>query len=61
MCIVSMKSKIEVMLALKQFTKNICAPEETMDDKSKEVKQFINSAGAALRVLEEKMPCANRA
>ena len=53
-----MKSKIEVILALKRFAKEIGYPEAIItdasrDEKSKEVKQILNSVGKTLRSLEE--------
>ena len=56
-----MKSKSLVPQALKQFAKDIGAPEEFVLDSSgeqtsQEVKQFCNNIGTALRVLEEGTP-----
>ena len=53
-----MKSKSEVILFLKQFSKEIGSPEVAITDaahekKYQEVKQFLNIIGIKLRVLEE--------
>ena len=65
--VVPMKSKSEVIHAVKQFAKAIGAPEAIIADASKEqtkkneLKQFLNSIGTELRVLEEGTPWANLA
>ena len=60
-----MKSKTQVPQDLKHFTKEkgnpvdftLCYSGEQM---SKEVKQFCNMIGTALRVIEEENMCSNR-
>ena len=64
--VVPMKSKSEVLQAVKQFAKEIGAPEALTCDaareqKSKEVKKFCHEIGTTLRVLEEGTPWANKA
>ena len=64
--VVPMKSKSEVPQALKQFAKEIGAPDAIICDAareqtSKEVRQFCHKIGTSLRVLEEGTPWANRA
>ena len=64
--VVPMKSKAEVPQAMKQFAKEIGAPEAfaldgSGEQTSQEVKQFCNNIGTALRVLETGTPWANRA
>ena len=64
--VVPMKSKGEVPQALKQFAKEIGAPDAFICDHSgeqtsKEVRQFCHKIGTTLRVLEEGTPWANRA
>ena len=63
---VPMRSKADVLLAIKQFAKEIGAPDAIVCDASKEqtktdLKRFLNSIGTTLRVLEEGTPWANRA
>ena len=65
LCVVPMKSKGSVPQSLKQFTKEIGAPEALVLDylgeqTSEEVSQFSNNVGTALRVLEEGTPWSNR-
>lgn len=65
-CVIPMKSKSEVLQAVKQFAKEIGAPEAFITDvareeTSSELKQFCNNIGTALRVLEEGTPWMNRA
>lgn len=64
--VVPMKSKSEVLQAVKQFAKEIGAPEALICDaareqKSDEVKKFCSEIGTTLRVLEEGTPWANKA
>lgn len=64
--VVPMKSKSEVLQAVKQFAKEVGAPEALICDavreqKSEEVKKFCNEIGTTLRVLEEGTPWANKA
>jgi hypothetical protein len=64
--VVPMKSKSEVLQAVKQFAKEIGAPEALICDaareqKSEEVKKFCHEIGTTLRVLEEGTPWANKA
>jgi hypothetical protein len=63
---VPMKWKDEVLLALKQFAKEIGAPDAFVADMSgeqmsKEVTAFCNEIGSTLRALEEGTPWANKA
>jgi hypothetical protein len=64
--IVPMKSKLEVILALKQFAKEIGAPDAIISDsaneqKSQDVKRLLSEIGTSLRVLAEGTPWANLA
>ena len=61
-----MKKKSEVLLAIKQFAKEIGAPDSFMADMSgeqmsSEVKKFCNDVGTTLRALEEGTPWSNKA
>ena len=61
-----MRSKSEVLSAIKEFAKAIGAPDAIVSDssgeqKSKEVKKFLNDIGTTLRLLEEGTPWANKA
>ena len=61
-----MKQKSEVMQAVKQFAKEVGAPDAIVCDMaskqtSAEVKQFCNTIGTTLRALEEGTPWANKA
>ena len=63
--VVPIKSKSEVILAMKQFANDVGASESTSVDASnkekyQEAKQFINNVRIKLRVLEEGNPQANR-
>ena len=63
---VPMKNKSEVLQAVKQFAKEIGAPDAIICDAareqtSKDLRQFLNSIGTSLRVLEENTPWANKA
>ena len=63
--VVPLKRKLEVMSAVKQFTKEIGAPDAIVCDMSMEqtlpeIKAFLNDIGMALRVLEEGTPWANK-
>ena len=63
---VPLKRKSEVMSAVKQFTKEIGAPDAIVCDMlreqtSPEIKTFLNDIGTTLRVLEEGTPWANKA
>src|SRR5210317_1924766 len=63
---VPMRSKKDVLLAVKQFAKEIGAPDAIICDASGEqtsldLKRFLNSIGTTLRVLEEGTPWSNRA
>ena len=60
-----MKFKSKVILALKQFEKQIGDPDAIImdtacEETSQEVKQFLNSVGTTLRVLGEGTPWDNR-
>jgi hypothetical protein len=64
--VVPMKTKSEVMQAVKQFAKEVGAPDAIISDaapeqKSQEMKKFLNEIGTTLRVLEEGTPWANKA
>jgi hypothetical protein len=64
--VVPMKRKGDVLQALKQFAKEIGAPDAIICDaareqKSAELKRFCNDMGTTLRVLEEGTPWANKA
>lgn len=64
--VVPMKSKSEVIHAVKQFAKEIGAPDAIISDaareqKSQELRKFCNEIGTSLRILEEGTPWANRA
>ena len=64
--VVPMKKKSEVLLAIKQFAKEIGAPESFVADMSgeqmsSEVKKFWNDIGTTIRALEEGTPWSNKA
>ena len=64
--VIPMRTKSEVPAAIRAFAKAVGAPEAIVCDASgeqtsREVKQFLNRIGTALRVLEEGTPWANRA
>ena len=64
-CVVSIKSKSEVLLSIKQFGKKIGSPDAIIsdncrEDKFKKDKKFFNIIRILLRVLEEGTLCANR-
>ena len=64
--VVPMRRKGDVPLAMKEFAKEIGAPDAFVADMSgeqmsKEVKQFCNDIGSTLRALEEGTPWANKA
>ena len=64
--VVPMKKKSEVLLAIKQFAKEIGAPDSFVTDMSgeqmsSEVKKFCNDIGTTLRALEEGTPWSNNA
>ena len=64
--VVPMKKKSEVLLAIKQFAKEIGAPDSFVADMSgeqmsSEVKKFCNDIGTTLRALEEGTPWSNKA
>jgi hypothetical protein len=64
--VVPMKRKGEVLLAMKQFAKEIGAPDAFVADMSgeqmsKEAKAFCSEIGCTLRALEEGTPWANKA
>ena len=61
-----MKKKSEVLLAIKQFAKQIGAPDSIVADMSgeqmsSEVKKFCNDIGTTQRALEEGTPWSNKA
>jgi hypothetical protein len=64
--VVPMKSKAEALQAVKQFAKEIGAPDALIYDKageqtSNELKKFCQDIGTTMRVLEEGTPWANKA
>jgi hypothetical protein len=64
--VVPMKRKGEVLQAIKQFAKEIGAPDAFIADMSgeqmsREVKKFCNDIGTTLRALEEGTPWSNKA
>jgi hypothetical protein len=64
--VVPMKSKAEVLQAVKQFAKEIGAPDAIICDMAGEqtshaLKRFCQEIGTTLRVLEEGTPWANKA
>ena len=64
--VVPMRKKSEVLLAIKQFAKEIGAPDSFVPDMSgeqmsSEVKKFCNDIGTTLRALEEGTPWSNKA
>ena len=64
--VVPMKRKSEVLLAIKQFAKEVGAPDSFVADMSgeqmsSEVKKFCNDIGTTLRALEEGTPRSNKA
>ena len=64
--VVPMRRKSEVLQAVKQFTKEIGAPDAIVADMSGEqmsgeMKRFIDSIGTSLRALEEGTPWSNKA
>jgi hypothetical protein len=64
--VVPMKSKSEVLQAVKQFAKEIGAPDAIISDaaaeqKSQKLRKFCSEIGTTLRILEEGTPWANKA
>ena len=64
--VVPMKRKSEVLLATKQFAKEIGAPDYFVahmsgEQMSSELKKFCNDIGTTLRALEEGTPWSNKA
>ena len=64
--VVPMKHKSEVLLAIKQFAKEVGAPDAIVsymdrEQVSQEVQNFCNTIGTTLRALEEGMPWSNKA
>ena len=64
--VVPMKKKSEVLLAIKEFAKEIGAPDSFVADMSgeqmsSEVKKFCNDIGTTLRALEEGTQWSNKA
>ena len=64
--VVSVKRKSEVLLAIKQFAKEIGAPDSFVADMSgeqmsSEVKKICNDIGTTFRALEEGTPWSNKA
>jgi len=65
-CVIPMKSKGEVLQAVKQFAKEVGAPEALICDMSGEqtsgpMRKFCQEIGTTLRILEEGTPWANKA
>ena len=63
---VPMKTKSEVLQAIKQFAKEIGAPDAIISDaareqKSQELRKFCSEIGTTLRIREEGTPWANKA
>jgi predicted nuclease of restriction endonuclease-like RecB superfamily len=61
-----MKSKADVLQAVKQFAKEIGAPDALICDAakaqtSKDMRKYCNEIGTTLRALEEGTPWANKA
>lgn len=64
--VVPLKRKADVPLAVKQFAKDVGAPDAIICDaapeqKQESLKKFLTTIGTTLRVLEEGTPWANRA
>jgi hypothetical protein len=64
--VVPMKSKAEILQAVKQFAKEIGAPDAIIGDMAGEqtshaLKRFCQEIGTTIRVLEEGTPWANKA
>jgi hypothetical protein len=64
--VVPMTSKSEVLQAVKEFAKEVGAPDAIICDaareqKSKSLRKFLGEIGTTLRVLEEGTPWANKA
>ena len=64
--VVPMKRKSEVLLAIKQFAKEVSAPDAIVSDMAREqvsqdVQHFCNTIGTMLQALEEGMPWSNKA
>ena len=63
--VVPMKRKSEVLLAIKQFAKEVGAPDAIVSDMAREqvsqdVENFCNTIGTTLRALEEGTPWLNK-
>ena len=61
-----MKCKSQVLLAIKQFAKEVSAPDAIVRDMAREqvsqdVRHFCNTIGTMLRALEEGTPWSNKA
>ena len=64
--VVPMRSRSDILAAVKQFAKEIGAPDAIISDaapeqKSRELRKFCNDIGTTLRALEEGTPWSNRA
>ena len=64
--VVPMKCKFEVLSAIKQFAKEVGAPDAIVSDMAREqvsqdVRNFCNTIGTMLRALEEGTPWLNKA
>jgi len=64
--VVPMRTKSEVLHAVKQFAKEIGAPDAIIADaakaqKSADLRRFLQSIGTSLRTLKEGTPWSNRA
>ena len=64
--VVPMRSKSDMLHALKQFVKEIGAPgviiaDSAREQKSKEIRKFLNDISTTLRILEENTHWSNKA
>ena len=65
-CVVLMKSKSEVLQAVKQFVQEIGAPDSIISDTSGEqiskvLRKYCSDIGTTLRYLQEGTPWVNKA
>lgn len=64
--VIPMRAKSDVMQAVKQFAKEVGAPDAIICDAAREqikleLRKFLNEIGTVMRVLEENTPWANKA
>ena len=64
--VVPMRSESQVLHAVKQFAKEIGAPDAIICDAAKaqtslDMRQYLNGIGTSLKILEEGTPWSNRA